>query len=811
MEKSELLYRLRTIESSLPTEGIETENKPKIIDSVYNGFIKSYERLMSFDSGVVEYDEEAIESERLKIESLRKERKVVKEILEKSRSQYAILSEEIENMQKAIDVEYPEIIKNHELLLKKYDNTISKSSPNLSESLIKIRDKEFERIQSIKNQEKALRKKLASKKDRLLKIQSLIQQRERITKELSLDIEDVKRNLDELQKGIKPTSEERENLELKAEVFYRTYEYLSKDPKTELNNIIARFEKGELTEEQVKSKLIDIKGLLNSELYDTEEIKTPMTPETLENHRAIISSRINELREKLADDSNYMERTDKYDADIDNIIAYKEMIDDIEREKTKIQMDSTERKSLIKSNINKINKCRRLLEEAKTEKESVMKSKLSAAEKSKKIKLIDSKVKEIEAKKKDLINQNLRIASIDEETEKDIYIANSRQGEYQKRIGECRKRLYSINETERERDIRELEEQEALLFAAHTNADVLESPLLTELDSLIELTSIKGKGIEPEEDTPVFVKKFTPEQKKLYEDIMMGLSPDEAKEIEEKAEEKHKKVAPIAPPKKHKVRKFKEAPKEFWDKVGTWFKKNWGKVVAGAIVASLLVAVSISAFIKPQASPATEVVTITQTLPKDFGTTNNIPAAEVTPEIPEAEVEPTIPDKPKDPATPKDPGQPTTPETPEVTPPVIEDKTYVLATEVPAGTGDSYYADPTVARLDGESVVHYDETTGIEVNVDSEGTKITKLADGSTVVERGAEEVTPNTATTVKITNPDMTPGAEESKLPEAKTIEAAVADGSITSAEAAKAQEFFDTQFGQINQDEQTKGLGGL
>lgn len=810
MEKSELLYKLRSLESSLPSEGISSENKPKIIDSVYNGFTKSYEKLMRFDSGIVEYDEEVIESERLKSESLIKERRVIKEILEKSRSQYDTLSEEIESMQKAIDVEYPEIIKNHELLLKKYDNAISKSSSGVSESLTKIRDKEAEKIQSIKNKEKVLRKRLASKKDRLVKIQSLVQQRERIVEELSSDIKDMKRNLVELQKGIKPTPEEREKLELNAEVFYRTYAYLSKDPKAELNNIIARFEKGELTEEQVNSKLIDLKGLLNSELYDAEEIKAPMTPETLEVHRAIINSRINELREKLADDSNYTERTDEYDAGIDNIIAYKEMIDDIEKEKTRIQTDSGERKALIKSNIKKINKCRRSLENARIAKEAVMESKLSDEEKTQKIRLIDLKRSKIEEKKKDLIAQNLRIGAIDEASETDIYIANSRQGEYQRRLEECRERLYSINETEREKDIRELEEQENLLLATHTNKEILESSLLTELYTLIDLTSSKGKSTEPIKDVPEFVKNFTPEQRKLYEDIMNGLNPEEAQEVVEKVKERHKKGAPIAPPKR-KVRKFKESSKEFWDKAGMWFKKNWDKVVAVTLSLVVIGAFAVNGLKKPQPSPETQVVTINQILPKDFETTNNLPAAEVIPEIPEAaEVEPEIPDKPKDPAKPT----PTeTPETPEVVPPVItpEDKTYILATDVPVGTGDSYYADPTVARLDGESVVHYDETTGVEVSVDSEGTKVTKYADGSTEVERGAEEVTPNTATTVKLTNPNMTPAAEEAKLPEAKTVEAAVADGTITEAEAAKAQEFFDTQFVQINEEGQTKGLGGI
>ena len=867
MDKEELISRLRTLEESLPGELSENENARKVMANSSMYFQKYLDKLEESDLKENEYDEIAVEKEEDRRDSLLDEESDLRTNLLKSESYFNTLSREIEELEERASGLLPERILKYEEVINGYDIQYSKATTDEEREYIsKKRGRRQEELETIRENRETLLEEIKDRRARLAEIEENLNRKREEIERISSEIREVENRISAL-KNTSMSEEEKQRLELDTQALYRMSRFFTANPKEEINRIIYDFEEGRITENEVNDKLQNLRSLLSSGLYETSDLKAKLSPEAVLAKREETEEKIKAYEEKLADESWYLDRTPEYDENINRILAYNQMVERIKEDKVQLETERTEREQELEENNSRILIYENWLSKSDKEKERITKSTLPDSLKEALIKEEDLKIESYTISRESLINKNQRINDRNADYEREMYIANTRINKYESKVEEARKNLYFLNETEREKDEQELEELETLLLSTYLEGSVLENSYDEELDNLINLTGGRKIVDKDDEYIPTFVANFTPEQRKMYDDILAGLTPEEKKEVESELEKKVEetskkepvpvvasekdkdpsiayfdnpdeeeekdKVVPLVDVKdgpKVKVRKFKDIAKEKLEKIKVWWNTNKKKIlrIGGivAVAAVLLSTVKCSSNKKQEVSVKEPTAVVQMDLAEDEEEKIE-DELEVTP----PEIDDNKTPKPTEPAP--DPVNPPVippveppvippvepPVFPPVTPPeeVVED-VYILDTEAPTNTGDSLPADENTPYLQGESVYNPITNTWI----DSHGNKISQHEDGSFSVEVKSEEVEQVDEDTNKITNPDMTPVEKEiTEEPNNEIItpsgpveetpvsyEEAVKDGTLSEAEAQEYQNFFDEMFAGM-EEEQSEGLG--
>lgn len=852
MNKEEMLNRLRALEESLPKELSDNANANRLSTNAQEYFQNYYEKLENARAMAGEYDEEAVEKENDQKENIIDEMTELKtELVLSIRYRDGVL-DEIAELEDKIE-RMPRRIAYKEDVLRKYDERLKKvdliNNPTEMRRILWEKDKALKERDEFVARFQQLKERLENRKVRLSEVSELIDKKNSSISEFESEVGKINDRIADIKNKNKVSDSQMEKLENDAEAMYQMSKYFNANPKSELNRIIVDYEAGRMTEQEVNERLQNIKSMLTSDIYDVKKVETALSPQQLETKRKEINNSINALTGKLEDSSLYLDRSPIYDETMDQLTAYKTIIDKVKEEQAALSLRKDERISEIKDNELRIAKYDKWVERGKRNISIAQaSSELTEEEKEQLISAIDEKVQSYEASSALLKKRNSRLSSKNEEFDKEIEIRNARIARYEEKSENLRSKLFVVNESERQKDEKELENLEALLMSTYLETDTFKNSFEKGLDKLIDLTG--GKTLKEENDKilPSFTKNFTPEQRKIYDDILSKLDNSEKEELEselqkkvdsddlslaneygytgpvqegnemqakpddegfvlvDKPEVSKEEPVKVTEAPKVKVNKFTEAPKSKLDEIKAWFKKNWKKVVAmGLVIAALGSAMCGRVKSKDEKVP---ISTVTFNMVKPIETvTFDI----VEDEIPEADIPVFEEDDKKE--VKEDDITPSTPETPD--PGVKPDPTpeedekvtsYVLDTNPHPETGNSKPADEEEAYLSGDAM--YNPTTNTWI--DSEGTKITGNPDGTFEVEHNAEEVNPINDSQVELENPDFTPleQSEQTVPEEATTIEEAVKNRTLTPEEAAQAQDFFDQMFSEIYEEE-SKGLG--
>lgn len=830
MDKKELIERLKALEESFPKELTESENAIKIMSNSNLFFQKSLEKLEEAEINENEYDVLACEREIEKRELLASELKEMETNYSKSAEYYDVLEKDIDDIEEKVISFLPKKIETYERIISDCDYQYEKAYTEEEKKF--IFDKKVKRqkeLELLKKERESLASELSEKKEKLFEIREALSSKKESIENYKNDIKDINYNIEEIKKSGLIDKNEKEKLELDTEALYRMSRFFSANPKEEINNIIIKLEENKLNETEIKEKLQNLKVLLTSGIYNIEGLKTKLTREQVLEKRNDIEEDIKSLEEKLSEDGWYMKKTSQYSQSVDNIIAYKEIINNINNDKANSLVEKEKDEQEIDETNTKISRCNEWIKEGKVQIEKIGKSHISNDEKSRRIENINLKIDSYENMKEIFVNKVKRLENKKTDYERSEYISNLRISKYKTKIEEEREKLYKFDESEKERDKHILEELEAQLLSTYMINSVFENDYIKQLDGLITLTG--GSKTEKETIIPSFAANFTPEQMEMYQKILSGISPEEIKEVEETLNEKFKEIpenlalSPIQKEKmifpdgeKVKVKKFKTLAKEKIDKVKEFFKNNWKAITKKAIIIATCIGMIATVTCSTKNNKNESVVRHTNPMfsPLPIPTQeldDEIVLPEETPEVTPPEFESEKPSKPTNPEMPDIPETPNIPDIPVINPEVpVEDTvdTYTLTTEFPEGTGNSAPADPNEAHLTGESV--YDPSTNTWV--DSQGTKITQNEDGTFSIEHNAEEVTAIDENTNQITDPDTSPienPSQEETLPVEPPIdyEEAVESGVIDEEEAQEYQDFFDEMFGSM-EEEPGQGIGG-
>lgn len=839
MEKAEILSRLKTFEANLADKEIESEERLQVLDKAWKAFDLYDTRLRKEDADIYEYDEAAFQHLELKQE------KVYDSLLKarESAAGFAISidknTKEISKLRSKLEKKLPGILESYKKTIADYDEWLSRNNLSSKERarIEAKREEILEFEETDKEAAETARRRIEELEELNKELSDQIAEQEKIEASLSSEYERNDIKLEQIRTASKLTPEQRQQAEYEATMLYTRYKFLEMDPKKELSILISEYESGRITERDLILRLSDINEVLNTVMYDLKDVTTLTASEAVIERRKEIQARIDELEKKIDDKSNYR----KQNKDAENRIwAYNKILAAYEPERNEIAAQ-------IKAKQDEIKEYEDVLKSS-DELSPIEKEKF-ASERAETKEIIDRKEKEIKTLELKLKNNKKR----EKETKATIMGLNEEFFDKDARakdmalLVEQRALLdatYSEEALDRTSFISEFDGfTRTLKSGKNLRGDDQMYPFLRNLtpedrkDAEYLYKSFPIVPDKPERQYPPFWGDLSDKQKEAYFDLIEGHTPEEIQEFNdgvaaglaaEKAEaerlakekfdkenniviqagdtvpegqrlmnvpqpEKDAPVPPVPPtppvPEPIKVNKFKDLMKEKLDKIKKFFdskkvKRNIGKAMIAAGVA-MLIALGIYGL-------------------KNANNKSTDPMATPTPPAAAQTVQP---EKPKETPKPGDPDKPdvippvidpTPTPTPNPTPtPVPTTGVINLETAAPVGTGDSAPADEYAPYLDGNAF--WDTELG--TYVDSDGTHLTRLEDGTFIVTPDAQTVTPNADGTVQIPeNIDMSPIATPTPAPVTSqapiTMEEALESGAYTPEEAAMAQNVFDGAF---------------
>lgn len=621
MDKELLIQKLNAFKDTLP-ENIEGVNREQALTSSKQAYSSMFEEMKELELGKKSPNELAVESDKIKLDYLNADKANLEDEMRKTAAQIASINKHIDSLiakaSKDLEKEIEKRRKYIDLYKIEYDKgRISKSEyqKNIDELTNEIDELSNSRLIENRNAE------IEAARKRVEELRELQQQNNANLQQYKNKINALILSIREKEKDSPLKSEDRiKELEENLDALDMMSGFLQTDLRKEVDDIIAYLGNDIIDEDEVQRRINNLNALANSNLYDLRRNKP--NEARMAKKMEEVDKRREELIAKTSDENNYVVASAEYDTLSNNMEIYRERVEEIDR------IDDAEKRELerLRSEIAGIPYYKNFIKEAQQNIKQNESKEVIDEETKKAIKLDKDKIKrykKIVSELEDPVHMEAVKGRI-KVLENQSYARSLDRASYVTLYENAAKRLYTINETDEQKDLKELEKLTTLKKALENEFKVLRnSPLyiMDEIAALVNGKEVSKAPVDPDKEKvaePSFLASFTPAQRELYDKVMNGLPLEDKKDVkedlermepvaapvvtpkEEKEEKKDEpKVAPVAAPikatpKKKKVKAVKDLEPSKLEKIKSYFKRNWKKIVATLAMAAAL-AVSIKA------------------------------------------------------------------------------------------------------------------------------------------------------------------------------------------------------------------------